>query len=115
LDSTLSDFSQLGLILQITELDLSVYPKEHVARERQNIDTATTFSHEKEMKQAEVYKNCFELFRKYKQYIGSVTFWNVTDEHSWLDNFPVNNRKDYPLLFDTNNKRKHAYEEVVNW
>jgi endo-1,4-beta-xylanase len=115
LDSTLSDFSQLGLILQITELDLSVYPKEHVARERQNIDTATTFSHEKEMKQAEVYKNCFELFRKYKQYISSVTFWNITDEHSWLDNFPVNNRKDYPLLFDTNNKRKHAYKEVVNW
>ena len=115
LDSTLSDFSQLGLILQITELDISVYPKEHSARERQTIDAATSFTHEKEIKQAEVYKNCFELFRKYKQYISSVTFWNISDEHSWLDNFPVKNRKDYPLLFDANNKRKHAYWEVAKW
>jgi endo-1,4-beta-xylanase len=61
LDSTLSDFSQLGLILQITELDISVYPKEHLARERQTIDAATSFTHEKEIKQAAVYKNCFDL------------------------------------------------------
>lgn len=115
LDSTLSDFSKLGLMIQITELDISVYPKEHAARERQNIDTAASFSLEKETKQAAVYKYCFELFRKYKKYINSVTFWNISDEHSWLDNFPVKNRKDYPLLFDTNNNRKNAYWEVAKW
>ena len=115
LDSTLSDFSKLGLILQITELDISVYPKEHNAREKQTIDTATTFSKEKEAKQSAVYQYCFELFRKYQKSINSVTFWNVSDEHSWLDNFPVRNRKDYPLLFDTNNKRKSAYWEVAKW
>jgi endo-1,4-beta-xylanase len=49
-------------------------------------------------KQIEVYKTCFDLFKKFKENISSVTFWNISDRHSWLDNFPVRGRKDYPAL-----------------
>jgi len=115
LDSTLKRFAELGLKVHITELDISVYPKEHNARERKATDTDTTFSAEKEKKQMEVYKMCFELFRKYKDVISSVTFWNISDRHSWLDNFPVRGRKDYPLLFDKNLEPKKAYREVVKF
>ena len=113
LDQTLKDFSALGLQLQITELDISVYPKEHNARERRASDADTVFTAEKELKQIEVYKNCFELFKKYKKSVTSVTFWNISDRGSWLDNFPVRGRKDYPLLFDAQLKPKKAYWEVV--
>ena len=51
LDSTVSRFAELGLKLQVTELDISVYPKEHNARERKPEDTDTSFSAEKEKKQ----------------------------------------------------------------
>lgn len=115
LDATLGDFSKLGLNLQITELDISVYPKEHNAREGTTADANTDFTPEKQKKQAEVYKMCFELFRKYKGSITSVTFWNISDRHSWLDNFPVRGRKDYPLLFDTNLKPKDSFREVVTF
>jgi len=115
LEKTLEDFSKLGLSIQITELDVSVYPKEHDARERKAADADTTFSAEKETKQIEVYKTCFELFRKYKQYITGITFWNISDRRSWLDNFPVRGRKDYPLLFDKNLKKKKAFWEVVTF
>ncbi len=115
LDKTLDDFSKLGLKMQITELDISVYPKEHEARERKASDYDTAFSADKEAKQIEVYKMCFELFRKYKSSISSVTFWNISDRSSWLDNFPVRGRKDYPLLFDRNLKPKKAFWEVVNF
>ncbi|HEY0743595.1 MAG TPA: endo-1,4-beta-xylanase [Chryseosolibacter sp.] len=115
LDQTLSDFSKLGLTVQITELDISVYPKEHSAREGNTSDADTTFTAAKQKKQAEVYKMCFELFRKYKGSITSVTFWNISDRHSWLDNFPVKGRKDYPLLFDTNLKPKQAFREVTSF
>jgi len=115
LDNTLTRLAELGLPLQITELDISVYPKEHNAREAKVEDGNTTFSPEKEKQQLEVYKMCFELFRKHKKSISSVTFWNVSDRHSWLDNFPVRNRKDYPLLFDQNLKPKKAYWEVVKF
>jgi endo-1,4-beta-xylanase len=115
LDSTLKEFSQLGLALQITELDISVYPKEHNARERRPEDAFTEFSAEKEQLQMEKYKMCFKLFRKYKKHITGVTFWNISDKGSWLDNFPVRGRKDYPLLFDKELKPKKAYWEVVKF
>jgi GH35 family endo-1,4-beta-xylanase len=115
LDSTLRDFASLGLKLQITELDISTYPKEHNARERKPEDANTSFTKEKEDRQAEVYKYCFELFRKYKNIITGVTFWNISDRSSWLDNFPVRGRKDYPLLFDKDLKPKNAFWGVVKF
>jgi endo-1,4-beta-xylanase len=113
LEATLNDFSQLGLQLHVTELDVSVYPKEHNARERRAEDSDTAFSKEKEAKQIEMYKLCFEKFRKYKQTIKSVTFWNISDRNSWLDNFPVRGRKDYPLLFDRNLQPKKVFSEIL--
>lgn len=115
LDSTVKRFAELGLQIQITELDISVYPKEHDARERKGEDANTAFTAEREGAQKEKYKMCFEIFRKYKSAISSVTFWNISDRYSWLDNFPVKNRKDYPLLFDKDLKPKKAYWEVVTF
>ena len=115
LDSTLQRFSELGVLLHITELDISVYPKEHNSRNRKPEDANTAFSPEKEQLQLEKYKMCFELFRKYRKHITSVTFWNLSDKYSWLDNFPVQGRKDYPLLFDQNLQRKKAYWEVIKF
>jgi len=113
LESTIKRFADLGLNIQITELDISVYPKEHDARERKLEDANSAFTTEKENAQIEKYKMCFETFKKYKNNISSVTFWNISDRSSWLDNFPVRNRKDYPLLFDKDLKPKKAYWEVV--
>jgi endo-1,4-beta-xylanase len=115
LEKTLARFSESGLKLQITELDISVYPKEHNAREKQAADQDQAFTAEKEQKQLEVYATCFELFRKYKQHITGVTFWNISDRRSWLDNFPVRDRKDYPLLFDKDLKPKKVYQSVVKF
>ena len=115
LEQTLTDFAKTGLKLQITELDISVYPKEHSARESRPEDENDEFTAEKAQQQQDVYAMCFELFRKHKQYLTGVTFWNISDRHSWLDNFPVRGRKDYPLLFDKDLKPKEAYSEVVNF
>ena len=115
LDSTIKRFADLGLQVQITELDISVYSKEHDARERRSSDNDTAFTHVKEQRQVEVYKMSFELFRKYKKAVTGVTFWNISDKNTWLDNFPVRNRKDYPLLFDKNLQPKKAFYEVTRF
>lgn len=115
LDSTLKRFTELGVMLQITEMDVSVYPKEHNTRERKPEDYNAAFTPERENKQQEVYKMCFTLFRKYRKAITGVTFWNVSDRRSWLDDFPVKGRKDYPLLFDKTLAPKKAYQDVVNF
>lgn len=115
LEKTLQDFSKTGLALQITELDVSVYPKEHQRRERKAEDDDTRYTPEKQEQQENAYAMFFEMFRKYRAHITGVTFWNLSDRHSWLDNFPVQNRKDYPLLFDTDLKPKTCYYKVIQF
>ena len=115
LTATLEEFKGLGLQIQITELDISVYPKEHNRRERKPEDANAAYTPERETKQIEIYKMIFRIFRKYKNVLTGVTFWNISDRNSWLDNFPVQGRKDYPLLFDKDLKPKRAFDEIINF
>lgn len=115
LETTLKEFARLGIKLQITELDVSVYPKEHVARQRRPEDADTSFTSDKEARQRETYRMCFGEFRKYRKQLSGVTFWNISDRHSWLDDFPVRGRKDHPLLFDEQLRPKKSYWDVVNF
>jgi endo-1,4-beta-xylanase len=101
------------LQVQITELDVSVYTGRQGGQMIQGQrDTSATFTPEMEQLQREKYKMAFEVFRKYRDKITGVTFWNVSDRYSWLDR---RGRKNYPLLFDTNRQPKKAYWEVVNF
>ncbi|WP_020605381.1 endo-1,4-beta-xylanase [Spirosoma spitsbergense] len=113
-DNSINRFASLGLVVQITELDLSVYPKEHVRRQRRDTDKSE-FTLDMTDKQAAQYKMLFEQFRKHKGKVTGVTFWNVSDKSTWLDNFPVPGRKDHPLLFDQNYQPKKAFWGVVNY
>jgi endo-1,4-beta-xylanase len=107
-------YSSLGLKLQITELDISVYKPEQGRRDKRP-DEHDTFTIDMEQRQIAQYKSIFKVLRDNKNEITSVTFWNVTDKRSWLDNFPVRGRKNYPLLFDQELKPKKAYWEVVGF
>lgn len=114
LEESINRFASLGLKVQVTELDMSVYPKEHERRERRDTDKSE-FTATMNDKQAAQYKMLFEVFRKHKDKITGVTFWNLSDKYSWLDTFPVANRKDFPLLFDQNYQPKKAFGEVVKF
>ena len=116
LEKTLKDFSLLHLPLQITELDVSVYSLEQTIQHGKKEKLPDiNFTAEKENKQLQQYKMIFHVFRKYKKLISGVTFWNVSDKKSWLDNFPVQKRKDYPLLFDEALQPKKAFWGVVSF
>ena len=108
-DSTIARFASLGLKVQITELDIKVQPAGNAAL----MDSTVGYTPEREMKQTELYGMVFNLFRKYRNVISAVTFWNVSDKYSWLDR--RGRGKAYPLLFDTTYKPKKAYWKVVNF
>lgn len=63
---------------------------------------------------ADRYTDMFKLLLKYRDSVTRVTFWGVTDQTSWLNNFPIRGRTDYPLLFGRDRKPKPAYHAVVN-
>lgn len=114
LEKSIQMFSSLGLQVQVTELDVSVYAGRQGGQiiQGQQRDTTSTFTPEMEQLQREKYKMAFEVFRKYRDKITGVTFWNVSDRFSWLDR---RGRKNYPLLFDVNRQPKKAYWDVVNF
>lgn len=114
LRTTIELFSSLGLKVQVTELDISIYPWEKNRRQRRP-DEPDAYTPELEQRQANQYKKVFAVFRDYKDILTGVTFWNVTDRTTWLDQYPVPGRKNYPLLFDTEGQPKKAYWEVVNY
>jgi len=114
LRATIEKFSSLGLKVQITELDISIYPWEKNRRTKKEGES-DAYLPELEQKQMDQYKMAFKVFRDYKNSITGVTFWNVSDRYTWLDNYPVGGRKNYPLLFDKDYKPKKAYWEVVKF
>jgi endo-1,4-beta-xylanase len=114
LRDALESYSKLGVKVQITELDVSIYPWEKSPRKIKEGES-DKLTPELERRQAEFYKMAFRLLRDYKESITAVTFWNVSDRKTWLDSYPVQGRKNYPLLFDVNLKPKKAYWEVVRF
>ena len=114
LENSIRLFSSLGLQVQITELDISVYPGKQGGQMIRSSDSDSTagFTSEMEQQQLEKYKMAFEVFRKYRKQITGVTFWNVSDRHSWLDG---RGKKNFPLLFDKDLQPKKAYSAVVDF
>lgn len=55
------------------------------------------------------YAHLFRVFRKYKNVVKNVTFWNLSDADSWIG---ANN---YPLPFDKNLKPKKVYYTIKNF
>ncbi|WP_233254038.1 endo-1,4-beta-xylanase [Hymenobacter sedentarius] len=114
LRAALDRYKSLGLKIQITELDVSIYPWEKNRREKRPGES-DAYTPELEQKQADHYRMFFKVFRDYKNVITGVTFWNISDKYTWLDTYPVAGRKNYPLLFDQNQKPKKAFYEVVKF
>ena len=112
--ATIKKFSSLGLKVQVTELDISIYPWEKNKRTLRPGET-DTYTPELEKKQDEKYAEVSKVFRDYKNVISGVTFWNISDKRTWLDDYPVEGRKNYPLLFDQQLQRKKAYWSVVDF
>lgn len=114
LRTAIERYSALGLKIQFTELNISIYPWEKDRRAKRPGES-DQFTADLEARQAAKYAMVFNVFRAYKDVITNVTFWNVSDRHSWLDEYPVMGRKNYPLLFDANLQPKKAYWEVINF
>ena len=102
------DFRKLGLDVQITELDFSIYENDSEAQ-------LEGLSPELEALQAEAYGKVMEICRENKDIVTGVTFWGGADDKTWLDDFPVKNRKNYPLLFDEFCDKKAAYDAVMDF
>ena len=122
-DATIAEFHALGVKVNITELDVDVLPqvtRTHTADvsakaegdANSNPYTAGLPAPQQQAL-ADRYAALFRVFLKHRDAVTRVTFWGVTDQGSWLNNFPARGRTNYPLLFDRQGKPKPAFDAVV--
>ncbi|MGG1552743.1 endo-1,4-beta-xylanase [Paenibacillus ferrarius] len=100
-------YASLDLQLHVTELDLSMFRFED-----RRIDLIAPTEQMVEL-QHRRYEEIFGLFREYRDVITSVTFWGAADNYTWLDNFPVRGRKNWPFLFNEELQPKPAFWRVI--
>ncbi|HVZ32073.1 MAG TPA: endo-1,4-beta-xylanase [Polyangiaceae bacterium] len=113
LEKAIELYASLGLDVQITELDMSVYAPGGKYTPDQ-FYKATTLPPALLEEQAARYGAFFELFRKHKDQITGVTFWGIADDRTWLSTFK-SGRQDFPLLFDVNHLPKPAFQRVMDF
>jgi len=122
-EASIVAFSELGVKVMITELDVSVlpFPGDLSANVALSYQTNPSFNLYTEglpdsvqYQLTQNYADLFKLFIKHSDVITRVTFWGVNDGNSWKNNWPVRGRTDYPLLFDRKNQPKPAFFEVMN-
>ena len=98
----------------ITELDVDVLPRDpdmwgaDLAK-KSKIRAATNVYPDGlpaavQKRLARRYADVFALFLKHD--VGRVTFWGVTDATTWLHDFPIPGRVNYPLLWDRARSRE---------
>lgn len=115
----IQEYLDAGFKVHITELDVDVLPRRNQggadisAAEREGLDPYKSgLPEDVQQKLADWYGGLFDFLAS-REGVTRVTFWGVTDGHSWLNNFPVRGRTNHALLFDREFKPKLAFWRVV--
>ena len=106
LDAALSLYAPLVEHIHVTELDVRV--NREMGGQLRFSQEGLAISDSVQNLHAQQYERLFKTFRKYRDKIDCVTFWNLHDGCSWLG------ARNYPLLFDASLQPKPAYFRLVD-
>ena len=122
-EKTIKDFSELGLKVMVTELDVDVLPSRNnsgnadISRREEGNDTSNPYIDglpaAMEEKLAQRYADLFEIYLRHRKSVTRVTLWGLDDGTSWLNGFPIRGRTNHPLLIDRDLKPKPAFFSVM--
>lgn len=121
-ERSIATYAEMGLEVHITELEVDVLPSPY--EQSAEISNRAEFSAESnpwpdglpdEVQQqlADRYEEVFRVLLRYRDNVERVTLWGLHDGISWKNNFPINGRTNYPLLFDRNLNAKPAYYRLL--
>ena len=126
IETIILDVYATGVPVSFTELDITVLPSPWEMVGAEVSQNFSNFEGDPKMNPypdqlpqsvqdqlSKRYKDIFNLFVKHSDKISRVTFWGVMDKHSWLNDWPIKGRTNYPLLFDRNYNPKPAYKSVL--
>lgn len=117
-----------GFKVMITELDVDVLkrPRGAIGADlSQNFEFQEEFNpysnglpDELEKELIDRYLDIFQVYYTHRDKISRITFWGIQDGESWLNNWPVKGRTNYPLVFGRDYLPKtqilEGIQEMVN-
>lgn len=111
IDNALVKMAQLGLLVKITEIDVSVNLGEQTNPETANFVLTPTMLPQQAAKYRYVAESYLRNVPEAQRY--GITVWGVGDADSWLRSRLPYHTKDYPLLWDDSYNKKQAYTEFL--
>ena len=123
-EKSMDAFAACGVKVMMTELDLNILPKPesfgqgaNVGEEykyREELDPYKNGLDEKGQQLFDQrYLDFFKIYEKHKDQISRITLWGVSDKTSWLNDWPVEGRTAYALLFDRDYNPKPVLEKII--
>ena len=122
-EASIAAFGATGVEVLVSEMDVDVLPP---ASQNQGADLNVNAELSAQLnpyaeclpsnvaeQSAQRWRDLFQLFLRHSDSVHSVTLWGVSDGYSWLNNWPVNGRTNYALLFDRQLRPKRNWQQVI--
>lgn len=122
-EKTITDFAATGVAVNFTELDINVLPDGGATN---TADVSNTAQYSEKYNPyakglpvnvidslASRYGSLFRLFVKHDASIDRITFWGLTDGDSWLNDWPIRGRTNYPLLYNRDFTIKQPVKDAI--
>jgi endo-1,4-beta-xylanase len=106
-----------GVKVMVTELDVDPLPRSSIGADMAVTDQGanpypTSFPPDMQQKLASRYSDVISAILKVPA-VTMIGFWGTHDGRSWLNDYPVKGRTNYPLLFDRQYMPKPAFYAAV--
>ena len=121
-EKSIEAFAAEGVKVMMTELDVNMLPNPEGfggAEISQNFELQAKYNpYTKGLDKKgqklfnQRYLDLFKIIERHKDVISRVTFWGVNDGHTWLNDWPIKGRTNYPTLIDRNNQLKPVAKEI---
>ena len=121
-EKSIEAFAAEGVKVMMTELDVNMLPNPEGfggAEVSQNFELQAKYNPyvkglDKKAQKLfnQRYLDLFKIIERHKDVISRVTFWGVNDGHTWLNDWPIKGRTNYPTLIDRNNQLKPVVKEI---
>ena len=121
-EKSIEAFAAEGVKVMMTELDVNMLPNPEGfggAEVSQNFELQAKYNPyvkglDKKAQKLfnQRYLDLFKIIERHKDVISRVTFWGVNDGHTWLNDWPIKGRTNYPTLIDRNNQLKPVVKKI---
>lgn len=119
LDMAIAKYAALSVKVSISELDVDVLPRKNTGANVSQVQASGLNLYPNGLppkvakEQANYYRKIFDVVEKHQKEVERVTLWGTYDGGSWLNNWPVKGRTNYPLLWNRKLQPKPAFFSVL--